>query len=130
MTEVQDRAKLAIQEAHREAVMAPIADLVDFLIDLLSPRLVAYIAGVKDTKTVRRWASGETGEMRQQDREERIRLTYEIARLLIQVDSPRIVKAWFIGLNPQLDDTSPAEAIHEGKLKEALYAARAFTAGG
>lgn len=118
-----------IAQVHREAVMAPMAALVAFLIDLLSPRLVAYVAGVKDTKTVRRWANDEVGEMRQ-DSEERMRVAYEIALLLTQVDSPRIVKAWFIGLNPQLDDTSPAEVIHEGRLKEALYAARAFLAGG
>ncbi len=126
MAEVKERA---IQAAHREAVLAPPADVVAFLADLLSQRLVAYIAGVKDTKTVRRWADNEIDEMRQ-DSEKRIRTAYEIAQLLIQVDSPRIVKAWFIGLNPQLDEASPAEAIHEGKLKEAKYAARAFIAGG
>lgn len=46
--------------------------------------------------------------------------------------SPSFVarRAWFIGLNPQLDDVSPAEAIHDGRLKEAKAAARAFVAGG
>jgi hypothetical protein len=49
--------------------------------------------------------------------------------LLLSQDSPRTVRAWFIGLNPQLGDVSPAEAIHDGQLKEALAAARAFMAG-
>ena len=48
----------------------------------------------------------------------------------MRFDSSRVVKAWFIGLNPQLDDESPAEAIREGRLKEAMSAARAFVAGG
>ena len=48
----------------------------------------------------------------------------------MQFDSPRIVKASFIGLNPQLDDVSPAETIRGGRLKEAKAAARAFVAGG
>jgi hypothetical protein len=48
----------------------------------------------------------------------------------VRFDSPRVVKAWFIGLSPQLDDESPAEAIREGPLKEAMNAARAFVAGG
>jgi hypothetical protein len=126
MTRLKERA---IEEAHREAVMTPLADVVAFLITLLSRRLVAYMAGVKDTKTVGRWANDETSEIRQ-DSEKRVRLAYEIARLLMHFDSPRIVKAWFVGLNPQLDDTSPAEAVHEGRLKETLYAARAFVAGG
>lgn len=41
-----------------------------------------------------------------------------------------MIRAWFVGMNPQLDDDSPAEAIHGGRLKEAMAAARAFAAGG
>jgi len=118
-----------IERAHRQAVRAPISDVAAFLQDLLSRRLVAYITGVKDTKTVSRWVNAEVEEVRQES-EERLRVAYEIAQLLIQFDSPRIVKAWFIGLNPQLDDVSPAETIREGHFKNALYAARAFVAGG
>jgi hypothetical protein len=33
-------------------------------------------------------------------------------------------------MNPQLDDDSPAESIREGRLKEALSAAKAFISGG
>jgi hypothetical protein len=33
-------------------------------------------------------------------------------------------------MNPQLDDDSPAEVIRDGRLKEALAAAKAFVAGG
>ncbi len=118
-----------LEQAHRLAVVAPVSDVASFLQNLLGRRLVAYVAGVKDAKTVSRWASGEVGSVRQES-EERIRTAYEVAQLLVQFDSPRIVKAWFIGLNPQLDDVSPAETIHEGKLKEVKAAARAFVAGG
>ena len=118
-----------LEQAHRQAVVTPVGDVVSFLQDLLGRRLVAYMAGVKDAKTVSRWASGEVVSVRQES-EERIRTAYEVAQLLVQFDSPRIVKAWFIGLNPQLDDVSPAETIREGKLKEAKAAARAFVTGG
>ena len=118
-----------LEQAHRQAVVTPVGDVASFLQDLLGRRLVAYVAGVKDAKTVSRWASGEVGSVRQES-EERLRTAYEVAQLLVQFDSPRIVKAWFIGLNPQLDDVSPAETIHDGKLKEAKAAARAFIAGG
>lgn len=118
-----------LEQAHRQAVVASVGDVASFLQDLLGRRLVAYVAGVKDAKTVSRWAGGEVRQVRQES-EERIRTAYEVAQLLVQFDSPRIVKAWFIGLNPQLDDVSPAEAIREGKLREAKAAARAFVAGG
>jgi hypothetical protein len=118
-----------LDQAHRQSVNASVSEVASFLQEMLSRRLVAYVAGVKDGKTVTRWASGEVTGVRQES-EQRLRTAYEIAQLLIQFDSPRIVRAWFIGLNPQLDDVSPAEAIHEGCLKEAKAAARAFVAGG
>ncbi len=123
--EVQDIERAA----HRQAMRAPIPSIASFLQDLLSRRLVAYVTGVKDAKTVSRWANDEVKEVRQES-EERLRIAYEIAQLLVQFDSPRVVKAWFIGLNPQLGDVSPADAICKGQLKEAMVAARAFVAGG
>ena len=118
-----------VEQAHREAMLTPIPRIVTFLQDLLSRRLVAYVAGVKDAKTVSRWAKEEVGEVRKES-EARLRGVYEIAQLLLQFDSAQVVRAWFIGLNPQLGDESPADAIHEGRLKEAKAAARAFVTGG
>jgi hypothetical protein len=122
-------ARVLVEQAHREAVRASLSDVADFLQDLLGRRLVAYVAAVKDAKTVSRWAKGEVGEARWES-ERRLRAAYEIAQLLVRFDSSQVVKAWFIGLNPQLDDESPAEVIREGRLKEAMNAARAFVAGG
>jgi hypothetical protein len=115
---------------HRQAMTAPIRELARHLQEILSRRLTAYIVGVQDGKTVSRWANGEISEIRDHETERRLRVTYEISTLLLTRDSPQTVKAWFIGLNPQLGDSSPAEAIHEGNLKQALRAARAFSIGG
>jgi hypothetical protein len=45
-----------------------------------------------------------------------------------------VVQAWFQGLNPHLDDRSPARLLREGDLAEVgpmvLAAARAFQVGG
>ena len=118
-----------IERAHRQSVHASLDEVAGYLQELLSRRLVAYIAGVKNAKTVTRWARGEVRNVRYEN-EKRLRTAYEISQLLVGFDSPRVVKAWFIGLNPQLGDVSPAEAIHDGGLKEAMSAARAFVAGG
>ena len=118
-----------IERAHRQSVQASEAEVAGYLQELLSRRLVAHIAGVKDAKTVTRWVTGEVVNVRHEN-ERRLRTAYEIAQLLVGFDSPRVVKAWFIGLNPQLGDVSPAEAIHDGELKRAMSAARAFVAGG
>jgi hypothetical protein len=118
-----------VGQIHRQAIETSIPDIAATLQDMLSRRLVAYVAGVKDAKTVSRWANGEVTAVRD-DSEKRLRVAFEIAQLLLQFDSPRVVKAWFIGLNPQLGDVSPADTIREGKLKEAMVAARAFVTGG
>lgn len=121
---------LLSRTVHRQATAAPVSEIAGVLQELLSRRLTAYIAGVSDGKTVGRWASGEVMEIRDHMTEQRLRATYEITQLLMTHDSAQTVKAWFIGLNPQLGDVSPAEAIHEGLLKESFAAARAFVVGG
>ena len=119
-----------ISQTHRQAMTAPVQEIAGRLQELLSRRLTAYVAGVDNGRTVARWATGEITEIRQQDTEQRLRAAYEIALLLLSQDSPETVRAWFLGMNPQLGDISPAEAIHEGHLKDAFGAARAFMAGG
>jgi hypothetical protein len=118
------------QYMHHQATNAPIRGIAGLLQELLSRRLTAFIAGVADGKTVTRWATGEVKPIRDDKLELRLRTTYEIAPLLLTADAAQTAKAWFIGLNPHLGDTSPAEAIREGRLREALAAARAFAAGG
>lgn len=119
-----------VLDHHRQALDASIQEVAGRLQELLTRRLTAYVAGVDAGKTVSRWASGEVTDIRDSEIEQRLRTAYQIALLLLSQDSPRTVRAWFIGLNPQLGDVSPAEAIHVGQLKAALSAARAFMAGG
>jgi hypothetical protein len=119
-----------VERAHRQAMTASVREVAGLLQEVLSRRLTAYIAGVQDGKTVTRWASGEVDEIRDYEVERRLRTAYEIAQLLLADESPQAVRAWFIGLNPQLGDAPPAEVIRENRPQEALAAARAFMAGG
>jgi hypothetical protein len=118
------------QRIHRQATAASISDIARFLQEVLSRRLTAYAAGVQDGKTVTRWASGEVTEIRDFEVEQRLRTTYEIVLLLLTQESPRTIKSWFIGMNPELDDLSPIEAIHDGSLKDAMIAAHVFFVNG
>jgi hypothetical protein len=120
----------AFQHAHRQATTASVQEVSQLLQEVLSRRLTAYIAGVRDAKTVTRWVNGEVTDIRDYAAEQRLRTAYEIVQVLLAKESPRTVRAWFIGLNPQIEDTPPAEAISEGRLREALSAARAFMVGG
>ncbi len=122
-------AAAILDQVHQQATRTPIPTVADDLQRLLTGRLVAYIAGVKDVKTVSRWASGEIGEVRLES-ERRLRTAYEIATLLQRYDGPGTVRAWFIGMNPHLEDDSPADAIQQGRFQESLAAARSFVAYG
>jgi hypothetical protein len=112
------------------AVNESLATIASVLQEVLSRRVTAYTVGVKDAKTVSRWASGEVTEIRNPEVEQRLRDTYAIVQLVLSVTSPRVVRAWFIGMNPELEDVSPAEAIREGQGREAMLAARVFVTNG
>jgi hypothetical protein len=116
-------------ETHRTTVESSIADIAAFLQDALGQKLVAFMVGVDDPKTVGRWA-GEKRLPRDIEVERKLRDAYQIFRLLLTKESPYTVRAWFVGLNPQLDDESPATAIREGRTRDVLVAAKAFLAGG
>jgi hypothetical protein len=125
-----ERTSYAVAQAHKEAVSTPLNELVSALQARLSRRITAYIAGVDSVKTVTRWASGEVATVRDHEMEQRLRTAYEVFLLLANYDSVNTVKAWFIGLNPQLGDEAPIDALREGRLRDVLSAARAFTIGG
>ena len=121
-------ARSATSEAHQKAVAFEVKDIARYLQETLGQKLVAYMAGVADPKRVGRWAKARKhhGPTPNAGSERPSRSS--------TCSSPRTARmsarAWFIGMNPQLGDDSPAEAIHDGRLKEALAAARAFVSGG
>ena len=111
---------------------APFTDVAGELRELLGARLAAYLGGVSETRAVRQWAEGDRapGEQTQQ----RLRVGLQVALMLNQSDGPEVTQAWFQGLNPQLDDRSPARLLREGDVDEVgplvLAAARAFAVNG
>lgn len=119
--------------AHDHAIRTPLPEAVGELRDLLTARLVAYVADVTETRAVHEWADGSRS-IRGPETEARLRLALQIAVMLAERDDPRVVQAWFTGLNPQLDDRSPARLLREGDLDDVgplvMGAARAFLAGG
>ena len=92
--------------------------------------MTAFLAGLQAGKPIREWASGEVRGISDSEVEQRLRTAYAIAQLLLIHDSAGTVKSWFIGMNPDLDDVSPAEAIRDGKLDDAMAAANVFFAYG
>jgi hypothetical protein len=118
--------------AHRRAVQASFSEIVAELSTVLGKKLTAYIGGVKDTRVIERWMQGGVEPYR--DADQRIRLAYQIAKTLSEHDSPRVVQAWFTGLNPELEDRKPIRLLREEDIEKVgpdlLNAMRAFLVSG
>lgn len=93
---------------------------------------MAYIAGVTRTRAVQQWIDGSRPKDPQI--ENRLRLAAQLAKLVAGHDTAAAAQAWFQGLDPQLDDRSPARLLRAGNVADVgprlLAAARAFVAGG
>lgn len=122
------RGLSAARQAHRQSVESSPADMARFLQDALGQKLVAYITNVSSPRTVAHWVAGDRSPGTEP--EDRLRAAFLIFRLLGEVESSHVVRAWFAGHNPVLDDTAPATAIREGKTREAIAAAKAFLSDG
>lgn len=117
----------AVRTAHASSTKVSLPDQVKFLKEHLGTKLLALTVGVSP-KTIDRWDKGQNTIGPEQER--KIRAAFQVFQLLKSVEASPTIRAWFMGMNPQLDDLSPAEAIADGQLREVLAAARAFLSGG
>ena len=118
--------------AHERAVRSEFPQVVAMLRDLLGPALVAYLGDVGETRAVHQWAAGDRTPAAATQR--RLRTALQVVLMVADADGPEIAASWLQGLNPQLDDRSPARLLREGDIDEVgpevLGAARAFLVGG
>jgi len=97
------------------------------LSDDIGAQLSAMMAGVSD-RTFSRWCN--SGTTPNASSEKKLRDIFYIVQFLQEHDSRHVVRAWLIGMNPGLDDMSPAEVIVAGDIKMAMTAARSFVTNG
>lgn len=114
------------QQAFSQATRTDVSELARYLQDVFGQKLVALMVGIKDPKAVGAWARGERTPHPQA--EQGLRKAHQITHLLLHVDSAPVVRAWFMGMNPQLDDRAPALVLPEDP-ERVLQAARAFVVG-
>ena len=118
-------------EAHKESIALPFPQIVSRLVKVIGRKLTAYVGNVKDVRSVTRWMEGNSAYG---DTEARLRLTFQVVHTLSEHDSPKIIQAWLMGVNPELGDRIPIRVLREGDphliAAEVLGAARAYIAGG
>lgn len=112
---------------HRQTTQLNASDVVSYLLQHLGPAMTTALAG-KSAQTVRRYANNETRIP--EDVERQLRNAHMIFTYIEQVDSAQTVRAWFMGMNPQLNDQAPIEVLIGGNSNDVLAAAKAFVTGG
>ena len=117
-------------KAHRKAVTADLQTMASTLVEVLGRSITAGIVGIRNPKTISRWASGEVTSVRDRWSEERLIATYQVVELLMEEFGPDTVRAFMLGMNPVLNDEAPANALRNGDFSGAMDAARNLIAGG
>ena len=102
------------------SIRTGIEQIVDGLRQILGAKLVAYIAGVSETRAVREWAEGERTPS--PTAEQHLRVVFRIVRLIEQGEGSGVAATWFQGMNPLLGDKSPARVLREDRTEEARAA--------
>lgn len=113
--------------AHSGAVQLGAQDISSELARVLGRQLLGIIVD-KGARTIQRWIAGENSPGAEEER--RLRDAYQVYLTLAAVEGDHTIRAWFMGMNPQLDDDAPADAIAAGRAKDVMSAARAFVNGG
>jgi hypothetical protein len=112
-------------EAYNRAIATPLDRVVEQLTDLLGATLVATIGGVNETRAVAQWLSG-----RKPQRPHVLRFALQLALMLGTTKEAAMLRAWFQGANPHLNDRSPALLLRTKALEDVqgplMAAARSF----
>ena len=106
----------------------PIAKVVFALRLRLGTDLTTYIAGVSSFTLIREWTFGVSRSSSL--REHRLRLAFDVARLVERSGGRTVVAPWFLAANVALGDRSPARVLHDDDFASArtavILAANAF----
>ncbi len=130
-TQVDPKQQSREAALHAACVRLAFPELVQALVAIVGKKLTAYIASVKDTRTVDKWMSGSEPY---KGSDQRLRTAFLAASVLATREAPPVVQRWFMGLNPELEDRAAATLLREGEIAvtgpAVLRAARTFIAEG
>lgn len=114
--------------AHKNSIGEEVPNIVRKLVSVIGAPAVADIVK-KDVRTVQRWAGAKPTRIGFDD-EKVLRDIYQVYAILADGDGDHTIRAWFLGMNPLLDDRSPIEVLVEGKARHVVAAARSYASGG
>ena len=111
------------RSAHELAVDHDQKEELRALVAALGKHTVAAVFGI-DARAIERWL--KPGVQLKVEDERRLRDAFQVFSLIEEADDARVARAWFLGMNPQLNDDSPVEQLAAGNAREVLAAARSY----
>lgn len=97
-------------------------EMTERLVELIGSTLVAEACGVHRS-TISKWADGHKLSIKN---EKRLRTLDLVTQTILQNNSEYTLTAWLIGMNTDLDDLTPVEALAEDRNREVYSAALSF----
>jgi hypothetical protein len=110
------------QIAGREIAVQRIDRLAEWLEVTLGARLAAFAAGVSPRELTR---IAQRADDPDDATEQRLRNLFAVASYLAARDGGASAYAWLTQRNPELDDRSPADLLHDGRKPEIVWLAAA-----
>lgn len=104
------------------AIAAPDA-IARELREALGADLVARMTRV-DPELVDQWAAG--GQAPSAQDEQTLRAVFEIYKTLAGPQTPKLARAWLLGLNPNFESQQPAEVFASGQARDVLIEAENY----
>lgn len=99
-----------------------IRTVLSYLTDKLGPSLVGATCGLEEPAPLKTW----TVRPPDVETEAKLRMCYQVTKLLTEREGVDIARAWLIGMNPQLADENPLAEIGRGNGNAVLLAAKSY----
>jgi hypothetical protein len=132
LTDRKRRNGVIIEVAVEGAMTESLPQVLREMTAVIGKKLTAYIGASNHTQEIDRWVEGISKP--DAATEKRLRFAHRIVMMLLEKDSPEVVQAWLIGINPELGDRTAIRMLREDPLDVAgpslVGAARAFATGG
>lgn len=121
------REKVLLSHARAGGSTDPRRRILRSMHSALGAPLTAALTGVGGAAVVSGLLSGRIAFDRGIDQQ--LCNAHEVTLILLDAESPEVVQAWLLGMNPLLDDRAPAAVLPEDPAA-VLRAARFFVANG
>lgn len=122
------RFEQAMKDGQNQSIQLSLDKIVEFLEKILGQRLLATMVNTKNHKLIGQWKKGQNPNSTEV--KDNLRQIYHLTYLLKEFENPITVRAWFLSMNPDLDDKTALELVQSADFAKVLKAIKSYIAKG